>query len=317
MESIRIPFKSDKYGNSMDARVSWDNQASPQSPKPIALVYHGGGLIVGSSEMIPHAQTAYLSAHNFLVVAPNYRLAPQATAAEAFADCEEAYDWATTALPAALAAAHALLQVDTSRVVAYGHSFGGTLALHVGGAKNVKAVTAFYPSLFLADATSAAHAPARAPLFATAADFAPSKADWAAIAPAATQLCEAPLALPGTTVPEPRNKWQMHLLKHGQWLSTLQPDGEYAVLNPLTRVRAQWPPVLIVQSAADEVPGSNVGLARRAEAEMRAAGVAEVRVVVVEGEGHMFDLPASVGTTDLGARWGAVVEGLEWLCGRV
>lgn len=41
-----------------------------------ALIYHGGGLIVGSSEIIPKPQVNYLASQGFVVVIPNYRLGP-------------------------------------------------------------------------------------------------------------------------------------------------------------------------------------------------------------------------------------------------
>jgi len=68
-----------------------------------------------------------------------------------------------------------------------------------------------------------------------------------------------------------------------------------------------------VQGEIDDVPGSGLELARRAERGMRAAGVKEVVLEVVAGEKHMFDLLPGVGTVDMGPKWQAVVEGLEWL----
>ena len=85
----------------------------------------------------------------------------------------------------------------------------------------------------------------------------------------------------------------------------------------MTKAGAQWPPVMIVQGESDNVPGSDLKLAQRAEKEMKDAGVKEVRLEVVPGEGHMFDLPPTVGTSDLGPKWQAVVKGLDWLCSHI
>ncbi|EMC91420.1 hypothetical protein BAUCODRAFT_53042, partial [Baudoinia panamericana UAMH 10762] len=93
-----------------------------------ALVYHGGGLMVGSSEMVPKPQLEYLVSKGFLVVVPNYRLAPQVTGKQAFADCEEAYDWATSMLPKFMRLVYDV-DIDPKRVVALGHSTGGTIAM--------------------------------------------------------------------------------------------------------------------------------------------------------------------------------------------
>ncbi|KAK4546179.1 hypothetical protein LTR36_002316 [Oleoguttula mirabilis] len=310
MESIRIPYNSDSYGKPLYARVSWSKDSQP-SPRPIVVVYHGGGLLVGSSEIIPKVQIDYLCDHGFVVVIPNYRLAPQVTASEAFADGEEAYDWSTTTLLKIMADDYDV-ELDPSRVVSYGHSSGGTLAMHIGSCRPLKAVTAFYPSLFSADNTTSAHKPTSAVPFGMMPDFNPTDEDWNTIKPADHQVSEAPMARPGT-IPPPRNKWQMSILKNGQWLSTVQPDGRYELIDPMTRLSAQWPPVMIVQGEIDNVPGSSRELAQRAEKEIKAAGVKEVRLEVVHGESHMFDLPPTVGTTDLGPKWEAVVKGLEWL----
>ncbi|KAK1065074.1 hypothetical protein LTR74_008186 [Friedmanniomyces endolithicus] len=299
MQSIRIPYKSDDYGNPLHA----------------PLIYHGGGLMVGSSEMIPKPQTEYLCSKGFLVVAPNYRLVPQVSGRQAFADAVQAYDWATTDLPTLLQAKHSLA-IDPTQVVAMGHSSGGTLALHIASCRSLKAATAFYPSLFLADPTTSMHQPTTAPPFGLTPDFTPTKEDSASIEPAGLQVSEAPLALPGS-IPQARNKWQMHVIKHGEWPRIAQPDGDYAAMDPMTRVSARWPPVMIVQGEVDDVPGSGLELAERAEREMKAAGVREVVVEVVAGERHMFDLPPSVGTVDTGPKWLAVVRGLEWLASHV
>ena len=246
-----------------------------------------------------------------MVVIPNYRLAPQVTAAEAFSDCEVSYDWATSTLPGLMARHHGV-GVDSSKVVAMGHSSGGTLAMHVGSCRPLRAVTAFYPSLFTADGTTSVHKPTSAPPFGLMPDFVPTQEDWAIIKPAGIQLSEAPLAAPGT-LPPPRSRWQMTILKHGRWLSSVQPNEKYEVMDPMSRLNAQWPPVMIVQGEDDNVPGSNLRLTQRAEKEMKAAGVKEVQLEVVPEAAHMFDLPPTVGTSDLGPKWEAVVKGLEWL----
>jgi acetyl esterase/lipase len=279
------------------------------------LIYHGGGLMVGSSEMFPKAQINHLAAQNFGVVIPNYRLAPQVTAKEAFADCEEAYEWATKTLPGIITSKHEV-ELDSSKVVAIGHSSGGSLALHMASCKPVKAVTAFYPSLFSADTSTSAHKPTSAPPFGIMPDFEPTAEDWAEIKPEGKQVSEAGLAAPGT-VPAPRNKWQMHILKHGEWMGVVLPDSDYAAIDPMTRLNSNWPPVMIVQGEIDNVPGSNLESAQRAEKEMKAAGVKEVRLEVVPGESHMFDLPPTVGTSDKDHKWQAVLKGLDWLTSHV
>lgn len=275
------------------------------------LLCHGGGLLVGSSEIIPPSQVQWLVTNGFVTVTPNYRLAPQVTAKVCFADCVEAYDWAVTSLVDTLRAEYGV-HLDSRRTVAIGHSSGGTIALHLASCRPVKAVTAFYPSLYFSDTESSAHKAVTALPFAQMPDFSPSEDDWKLIAPSDRQLSEVPLAPPGST-PAPRNRWQMTIMKNGQWMGAISPDGDFAVVDPLTRLHAQWPPVMLVQGELDVVPGSSVELVRRAENDMKAARLQTVRVKVVEGEGHAFDLPPELGTTEFGAKWEAVLEGLQFL----
>jgi acetyl esterase/lipase len=270
--------------------------------------------MVGSSEMIPKPQIQYLADHGFAVVIPNYRLSPQVTVKKSFEDCEEAFDWARATLPGILKADHEVT-LASDKIVALGHSAGGTIALHLASTKPVKAVTAFYPSLFIADELTTLGQPTSAPPFGAMPDFIPSDEDWASIKPNDTQLSEASLALPGTT-PSARNKWQMHVIKHGEWLRTTCPDGDIAAIDPMTRISPDWPPVMIVQGEVDNLPGSGLELAQRAEKELKAGGVKEVELEVVQGETHMFDMSPMVGTTDLGPKWQAVVKGLDWVAQR-
>lgn len=267
--------------------------------------------MVGSSEMVPHPQVKYLCDSGFAVVIPNYRLAPQVTAKEAFADCEEAYDWAAGTLPDILQSTYGVA-IDGKKIVACGHSCGGTLAIHIGSVRSLKAVTAFYPSLFTSDPTTSINQPTSAPPFGNMPDFHPDEHDWREIKPADIQISETPLAKPGTVLAA-RNKWQMHIIKHGQWLPTVQPDGDYSGLDPITRLGSNWPPVLIVQGDMDNVPGSSLELAWRFKKAIKLGGVKGVRLAVVHGEGHMFDLPPVVGTSDFGPKWDAIVKGLNWL----
>jgi pimeloyl-ACP methyl ester carboxylesterase len=99
----------------------------------------------------------------------------------------------------------------------------------------------------------------------------------------------------------------------GKWMSTLCPDGNYKSIDPLTRLSDNWPPTMFVSGEIDPIPGSTLDLAKRAEKDMRDAGVREVVVKVVSGVGHMFDLLKPLGAEDLGSEWQAVVDGLQFL----
>lgn len=273
------------------------------------MIFHMGDFMVGSAEAVPQAQIRYLTESGFVVVVPNYRLAPIVSAKQAFEDCEDAYEWAVGALPAAMQD-RVGLTLDPTKVVAMGHSSGGTIALHLASCKPLHAVTAFYPSLYLSDMATSANQPGSPHSFDEMPDCPPQDEERSSIQPEGRQVSEEPLALSGTH-PSARVKWQMHIIKSGKWMSTVQPDGDFSAIDPLTRLNVDWPPVMIVQGEKDERPGSSLELAQRAEREIRDAGV-EVALEFVAGEDRAFDL--ALGASEPGdLRWAAVVKGLEWL----
>lgn len=271
--------------------------------------------MIGSSEIIPQPQIDWLAGHGFLVVIPNYRLAPQVTGATSLADSVEAYDWATSGLADIMKSQHGV-DVNAASVGVMGHSSGGTIALHLGSCRPTKAVTAFYPSLYFSDESLDAHKPYNGPPFGDVPDYFPTKEDWASITPATKQISEMDLPKPNT-LPPPRCRWQVDRCTKGHWLSTLCPDGDYRSIDPLTRLNANWPPVMFITGELDTIPGSTLGLVKRAEVDMQAAGVKEVVVKAVPGVGHMFDLLKPLGAGDFGSEWQAVVEGLQFLESRV
>jgi acetyl esterase/lipase len=124
----------------------WYNPDATDSPKPIgeqawsyyrsklnistAIYFHGGNFIVGHKDLLAPGYVAKLLSLGFgAVVSPNYRLSPTITAYEgAVLDSKDAYTWARTKLPEQLSVETGV-KLDADRIVAFGHSAGGTLAL--------------------------------------------------------------------------------------------------------------------------------------------------------------------------------------------
>lgn len=163
--------------------------------------------MVGSSDVVPQPQVDWLAKHGFLVVIPNYRLSPQVNGATSFADAVEAHDWAASRLGDIMKSEHGV-SVDTDNIVVVGHSSGGTLALHLASCRPVKAVTSFYPSLYMADESTSAHKPYNDPPFDKIPNYTPTKEDWELIAPADRQVTESGLTIPNEP-PSLRSKWQV------------------------------------------------------------------------------------------------------------
>lgn len=90
------------------------------APLPAVLLLHGGGFVMGGLESLT-AQAVDLCAHvPSVVVAVDYRLAPEHPYPAALQDCESALRWT--------AAEAESLGVDAARIGAYGMSAGGGLA---------------------------------------------------------------------------------------------------------------------------------------------------------------------------------------------
>ena len=173
-------------------------------------------------------------------VAPNYRLVPQVSGSEAFRDTEDALDWTIVTLPE-IAEKQLGVTLDTRNVVAMGHSSGGTMVLHLTSiGKPLRAVTALYPFLFVADKSTEAHHPST---FGDADVAEPNEEEWALIAPAGRQVSDAPFTLDNSSV---RSKWIKYIFSSGRWMSSIQPDGNFAAIDPMTRVNGDWASTMII-----------------------------------------------------------------------
>lgn len=97
---------------------------------PPALGFHGGGFVVGSRSELPFKELEYLTEHGILVVSADYRLCPQVSLFEGpIKDAHDIYAWCKGTLPHKMLRIGAI--VDPSRIVAFGQSAGGLLALHL------------------------------------------------------------------------------------------------------------------------------------------------------------------------------------------
>ncbi|KAL3493898.1 hypothetical protein BJX62DRAFT_234754 [Aspergillus germanicus] len=101
----------------------------PDTPRPIALMVHGGGHIMLSRKDIRPKQTAHLHTLGFLPISIDYRLCPESPLIDGpMRDVSDAITWARTTLPTLPLSCH-VLKIDPSRVVLVGWSTGGHLAM--------------------------------------------------------------------------------------------------------------------------------------------------------------------------------------------
>lgn len=109
-------IKLDVYSNSQGASARL---------RPVVITFHGGALITGGRYPIPMDMFAPLIEKGFVVVSPDYRLAPETKLPEIIADACDAYQWIRQHGPD-------LFQGDPDRIGVHGGSAGGYLALMTG-----------------------------------------------------------------------------------------------------------------------------------------------------------------------------------------
>jgi len=102
--------------------------ANKQSPAPILIWWHGGGLLQGTRKAIVPHMVAAPANHNICVVSADYRLAPQTRFPGILSDCKAVIEYLHS--PEFASATGGC--VDPSKLVLSGSSAGGWLALLSG-----------------------------------------------------------------------------------------------------------------------------------------------------------------------------------------
>ena len=114
-------------------------RATGNDLRPIVVWIHPGALIGGSRGMLPPDELDRLLRARFVVVAIDYRLAPETKLPQILLDIEDAHRWVREK-------GAALFQGDPNRVATVGASAGGYLALMAGARiqPRLKAIVSFY-----------------------------------------------------------------------------------------------------------------------------------------------------------------------------
>lgn len=128
-----------------DVRVLLHRPQQARSPAPAILYLHGGGYVAGTPDMMASLCDTLATESGALVVAVQYRLAPETPFPGPLEDCHAALTW--------LAAEAGALGIDRDRIAVMGQSAGGGLAAALAllardrGGPALKAQFLIYPML--------------------------------------------------------------------------------------------------------------------------------------------------------------------------
>ncbi|KAF3390209.1 hypothetical protein F1880_009192 [Penicillium rolfsii] len=124
--------------------------------RPVIVRIHGGGLMMGDSlymDWWPHWISDLALQKNAIIISPNYRLLPEATSADIYADMEDFWTWLRSSpdLADLLANHKTPTKLDLDRIFVTGESAGGLLSLYLTLAhpEEICAASAAYPGLAL------------------------------------------------------------------------------------------------------------------------------------------------------------------------
>ncbi|KAH8706952.1 alpha beta-hydrolase [Phaeosphaeriaceae sp. PMI808] len=275
-------------------------------PHPIALIFHAGGFVLGSTKMIPRCEIDYLVERGFVVITPEYRLCPQVTLYDGpVQDAKDVFAWCQTDLPQLLSSKG--VEVDGKKIVSMGHSAGALLALTTGLCHNPPlAIVDFYGLKYLNDPS----------FFQPLAGFSqiPKQPEEfiSRIYNGPQAITSAPMFVDGRpNLADPRCAWYIQQIASGTSLSHIVPDGDYQRVDATSQFGPGFPPTYILHGKSDEFVGYGVSV--RANEELKNACVESV-LVLPEVLNHAFDLQMD-GTEDGFGEY--VVPALEWLVSHV
>ncbi|MCJ1442178.1 MAG: hypothetical protein MMC23_002671 [Stictis urceolatum] len=286
MDSTTFIYKTDALAGDIPAKVYYGSNRSERVSKPIVLIYHAGGFVGGSIDLIPPNQIEALVKLGFVVVLPEYRLCPQVSLFEGpLTDAIESFRWAQNDLPLLLREKHDVL-TDGKRVVAMGHSAGGTLSLHLGSLPNPPlAIVDFYGGKIFGDVFWSKPFEGFSKIPKLPKDFLDKIYDGP------VPFSAPPMFANGKPdLASPRNAWMISHIRDGTHMKEVMKDGDYERIDPVTRFEKEFPPTCFVHGDEDDF--ALFRFSKMAELKLKRFGV-KTEFLAVPGAKHVFDIALS------------------------
>lgn len=243
--------------------------------RPGIVWIHGGALIVGSRRGLARWQLERYLQAGFVVIAIDYRLAPETKLPSIVGDLKDAFTWARQRGPE-------LFGLDPSQLAAVGHSAGGYLTLMAGCAvaPPPQALVAFYGYGDIVGSWYSRPDPFYCGMPAVTAKEARAGVGHSAISES------------GGDQHERRGRFYLYCRQRGLWpreVSGHDPEAEpewFKPYCPAENVSPLYPPTLLLHGDCDtDVPYEQSRLMAEA---LERAGV-EHELITIAGGGHGFD----------------------------
>ncbi|KAH7053272.1 Alpha/Beta hydrolase protein [Macrophomina phaseolina] len=308
---------------------------------PAILAIHGGAFILGHSDMVNKDQIADCLSRGWIVISLEHRLCPQVNILEGpITDCRDALAWVhddKNGLDAELSKhdSSAGFSVDKDRVMAFGTSSGGAIALALGFStpRPPAAILDFYGATNFTHAFWSSPLPT-APLPPTLYDESPVpirggvslEGQSSAAAPKASASSSSSFSSSSTTTmttnpspPHPTDKpsqppnslaprpsFAFTHIARGTLLRVCYPFGPLAAIDAVQNITPFFPPTCIVHGSADTMVPMH--LSRTLFERLEENGVRR-EWIEVPGEEHTF-----VGKMTKGGEvWARQRKGFDWL----
>lgn len=135
-------------------KVAEEGRGGASVHVPVLVFWHGGGFIVGDrlyEPWWPDWLLEFASSQDAMIVAPDYRLLPEATGADVMDDMDAFWTWFLDTLPGLAESESWEVRPNVKHIICAGHSAGGIIALHSAVQRPdvaVKAVVSLYGPLY-------------------------------------------------------------------------------------------------------------------------------------------------------------------------
>ncbi|KAL6235706.1 Alpha/Beta hydrolase protein [Aspergillus navahoensis] len=287
---------------------------------PVLINIHGGAFMLGHSRMVSLPQISDCLARGWIVAVPNHRLCPGVDVLSGpMADIRDFLAWIYAGqdqdgLDSFLQGQEKEYRVDRERVMAFGTSSGGFLALSLGYdvPRRPKAILDFYGAVHFTHPSwtqPLPHVKSMLPSFEP--EFLAKVYTEFPIPTSSGISLEGPSgARNKPDFSRPRDAFALTQIANGNVLRAIFPPecGDIRTIDPVVRVETEeaFPPTFIVHGDRDRMV--SVEVSRELYRVLRERGV-ECGIVEVEGEDHTFAMGMEVGSRT----WIRQREGFEWL----